>query len=132
MAARCEVLERYGCSACGQPVQAGVVLDDCGDAVAANVKIWAWAFMRDPGYHNPLWCRLTLLLLMSAPRHALRRVLPCDRWFLWSQGLHRPGPLLQQAISACCMRALLRFKMGAHSLPNVLGRRSGSSPLLAM
>ena len=36
-----------------------------------------------------------------------------ERWFAGPQGLHRPGPLLQQPLSAGCMRTFLRFKMGA-------------------
>ena len=35
-------------------------------------------------------------------------------------------PLLMLRRSARCMRALLRFWMGAHSLPIVLGRRTGA------
>ena len=31
-----------------------------------------------------------------------------------------------QPLSARCMRVLLRFQMGAHSLPVVLGRRTGT------
>ena len=42
------------------------------------------------------------------------------------QGLRRPGQLLMQPLSARCMRLLLRFRMGAHSLLIVQGRRSGT------
>ena len=50
------------------------------------------------------------------------------RWFARPQHLRRrrPGPLLMQPLSARCMRVLLRFRMGAHSLPVVQGRRTGA------
>ncbi len=35
--------------------------------------------------------------------------------------------LLMQPLSARCMHVLLRFQMGAHSLPGVLGRRTGTT-----
>ena len=34
--------------------------------------------------------------------------------------------IVMQPLSARCMRTLLRFRMGTHSLPNVLGRRTGT------
>ena len=40
--------------------------------------------------------------------------------------LRRPGPLLMQPLSAHSMRILLRLQTGAHSLPIVLGRRTGT------
>ena len=46
------------------------------------------------------------------------------RWFARPQHLRRPGPLLMQPLSARRMRVLLRFRMGAHSLPVVQGRRT--------
>ena len=48
------------------------------------------------------------------------------RWFARPQHLRRPGPLLMQPLSARCMRVLLRFRMGAHSLAVVQGRRTGA------
>ena len=47
-------------------------------------------------------------------------------WFARPQHLRRPGPLLMQPLSAHCMRVLLRFRVGAHSLPVVQGRRTGA------
>ena len=47
-----------------------------------------------------------------------------SRWFSRPLGLRHPS-LLQLPISACCMRVLLRFRLGCHSLPIVSGRRSG-------
>ncbi len=44
------------------------------------------------------------------------------RWFSRPDLLSRPGLLLQQPISARCMRVFLKFRMGCHSLPNVSGR----------
>ena len=48
------------------------------------------------------------------------------RWFDRPRALRRPGPLLMQPLSARCMRTLLRFRLGAHSLPVVMGRRTGT------
>ena len=48
------------------------------------------------------------------------------RWFARPQHLRRPGSLLMQPLSARCMRVLLRFWKGAHSLPVVQGRRTGA------
>ena len=45
------------------------------------------------------------------------------RWFARPAGLRQPGPLVMQPLTARCMRTLLRFRMGSHSLPIVLGRR---------
>jgi len=44
------------------------------------------------------------------------------RWFARPDGLRRPGMLLQQPLSARCLRVFLKFRMGCHSLPNVTGR----------
>ena len=46
--------------------------------------------------------------------------------FARPQHLRRPGPLLMQPLSAHSMRILLRLQTGAHSLPIVLGRRTGT------
>lgn len=35
-------------------------------------------------------------------------------------------PQVMQPLKACCMRILLRFQIGAHCLPAVLGRRTGT------
>ncbi len=40
-------------------------------------------------------------------------------------GLRQPGPLLQQPLTARCMRYLLRFRMGCHGLASDIGRRTG-------
>ena len=50
----------------------------------------------------------------------------CPRWFARPQHLRWPGTLLMQPLSARCMRVLLRLRMGAHSPPVVLGRRTGA------
>ena len=47
------------------------------------------------------------------------------RWFTKPPRLSRSVPLLQLPLSARCLRVLLRFRMGCHSLPIVCGRRSG-------
>ena len=58
---------------------------------------------------------------------ALRRAVYTPyRWSARPQRLLRPGPPLVQPLSARCMRALLRFRMSAHSLPFVLGGRPGA------
>ena len=44
------------------------------------------------------------------------------RWFA-RPARAQTGPLLMQPLSARCMRMLLRFRLGCHSLPVVLGRR---------
>ena len=56
------------------------------------------------------------------------KVPPFAHMFGGLPGLHYcHGPaLLMQPLSARCMRTLLRFRMGTHSLPNVLGRRTGT------
>ena len=51
--------------------------------------------------------------------------LPYVRWFARPAGLRQPGPLVMQPLSARCMHTLQRFRMGSHSLPCVLGRRTG-------
>ena len=48
------------------------------------------------------------------------------RWFDRPRALRWPGHLLMQPLSARCMRILLRFRLGAHSLPVVMGRRTGT------
>ena len=50
------------------------------------------------------------------------------RCFARPAGLRLPGPLVVQPLSAPCMRILLRFRMGSHSLPIVLGRPSLGGP----
>ena len=132
-----------------------VVLDDCRDAITANVKNWAWAFirgLRDLGYEFTIRCDTLVPLDFAAVLQLLDaragqvwhgidvcpRTCPSqgatlctyERWFARPQGLHRPGPLLQQPLSARCLRAFMRFRMGAQSLPNVLGRRHGSARAL--
>ena len=51
-----------------------------------------------------------------------------DKWFARPAGVQmlppsllRPGALLMQPMTAHLMRMLLRFRMGCHSLPNVMG-----------
>jgi hypothetical protein len=44
---------------------------------------------------------------------------------LRSAGLRVPGALFMQPLNAHCMRMLLRFWMGAHPLPVVMGRHTG-------
>ena len=44
------------------------------------------------------------------------------RWFAGPDCLRHPCQLLQQPLRARCLRLLLRFRMGCHSLPNVSGR----------
>ena len=128
-----------------------VALDSCRDAVTRNVQNWAGAIfrgLRKLGYaytvgfyalrplHFP-----ALLQLLDAP--ALQARLGADvcprtcpaagatlctyyRWFARPHALRRPGPLLMQPLSARCMRILLQFRLGAHSLPVVMGRRTGT------
>ena len=50
-----------------------------------------------------------------------------ERWFARPERVRTPSHLLQQPLSASCMRTMLRFRMGCHGLPNDLGRRSGIS-----
>ncbi len=46
----------------------------------------------------------------------------CECGFLVSACVRHPCQLLQQPLSARCLRILLKFRMGCHSLPNVSGR----------
>ena len=109
-----------------------------------------WAFMRGlrtMGYEYTIRCDTLIpvdvanvMLLLDAPDRQLwegvnicPRTGPSEdatlctyvRWFDRPAGLWQPGPLVMQALSARCMRTLLRFRMGSHSLPIVLGRRTG-------
>ena len=128
-----------------------VALDDCHDAVVGNVKNWAWSVMRglrDLGYHFTIRCDALELIdvrrvmdllhqkclqdwhdLDVCPRTCpSKRAHLCtyDRWFARPARLRSPSLLLQQPLSASCMRTLLRFRMGCHGLPNDLGRRAGT------
>ena len=128
-----------------------VALDSCRDAVTRNAQNWAGAIfrgLRKLGYaytvgfdalrplHFP-----ALLQFLDAPALQARlgvdvcpRTCPAAgaslctyyRWFDRPRALRRPGPLLMQPLSARCMRILLRFRLGAHSLPVVMGRRTGT------
>ena len=127
-----------------------VAVDACRDAVTLDVHNWAWAFMcglRAMGYEYTIRCDTLIpvdvanvMLLLDAPDRQLwegldicPRTCPSEdatlctyvRWFARPAGLRQPGPLVMQPLSARCMRTLLRFRMGSHSLPIVLGRRTG-------
>ena len=89
--------------------------------------------------HQQLMWLMSLLLLDAPDRQLWEGVDICPRtcpsedatlctyvrWFARPAGLRQPGPLVMQPLSARCMRTLLRFRMGSHSLPIVLGRRTG-------
>lgn len=47
------------------------------------------------------------------------------RWFARPRNAPPLRSFLQLPLTARCMRCLLRFRMGCHALPNVMGRRSG-------
>ena len=49
-----------------------------------------------------------------------------NQWLAKPQHLRQSGPLLIQPVSVRCMGTLLQFWMGAHSLPIVQGRRTGT------
>ena len=126
-----------------------VALDACRDAIVHGVENWAHAFIRglqDMGYEFTIRCDTltpvhvaSVMLLLDAPDKQLwdsldicPRTCPSEnatlctyaRWFARPAG-HQPRALLMQPLSARCMRVLLRFRMGTHPLPIVLGRRSG-------
>ena len=66
-------------------------------------------------------------LIIHFLTQALRSAILCtSSQFARPQHLRQPAPLLMQPLSARRMRVLLRFRMGAHSLPVVLGRRFGA------
>ena len=63
---------------------------------------------------------------MFALGHAFLQMLcTYERWFARPAGLKRLGPLLQQPLTARCMR----FRMGCHGLANNIGRRAGTPRL---
>jgi hypothetical protein len=126
-----------------------VALDDCWDAITRNVKNWAWSFMRGLkmlGYNFTIRCDTLEPVPIAVVLHLLHAQSVCvwdgldvcprtcpsaaatlctyTRWFARPQSLSQPGQLLQQPLSARCLRTLLRFRMGCHDLPNVLGRRT--------
>ena len=125
-----------------------IALDDCWDAVVGGVHNWASAIMnglRQLGYEFTI--RANKLDVVDLPRvlqllqtsqasvwdnlDICPRTCPLERsqyctylrWFARPAGLTRPGPLLQQPLSARCLRAFLRFRMGCHDLPKDIGRR---------
>ena len=127
-----------------------VAVDACRDAITRDVRNWASAFMRGLralGYEYTIRCDTLIpvgvanvILLLDAPARQewagvdiCPRTCPSEnatlctyvRWFARPEGLRQPGPLVMLPVSARCMHTLLRFRMGAHSLPVVLGRRSG-------
>ena len=53
------------------------------------------------------------------------RICTYVRWFARPTRLRQPGLLVMRPLSARRMRTLLRFRMVSHSLPTVLGRRTG-------
>lgn len=124
-----------------------VALDDCWDAITRNVKNWAWVFMRglrQLGYDFTIRFDTLEPVDIDAVMHLLDapvlqvwatidicpRTCPSSnatlctyhRWFARPESLQRPGSLLQQPLSARCLRTFLRFRMGCHNLPVVLGR----------
>ena len=125
-----------------------VALDDVSDANTRHVRNWAWSFrhgLHALGYEFgsttllPVCFDSVVQLLATPTAHLWDTLDFCPRtcpshnatlctylrWFAKPVGL-RPSPsLLQLPISARCMRILLRFRMGCHSLPIVMGRRSG-------
>ena len=128
-----------------------VAVDACRDAIVHDVRTWAWALMRGlhaMGYEYTIRCDTLIpvdlanvMLLLDAPAlHVWEGVDICPRtcpsenatlctyvrWFARPAGLRQPGALLMQPLSARCMRQFLRFRMGSHSLPIVLGRRNGT------
>ena len=132
-----------------------VAVDACRDAITRDVRNWASAFMRGLralGYEYtirgdtliPVDVANVMLLLDAPARQEWAGVDICPRtcpsenatlctylrWFARPEGLRQPGPLVMLPLSARCMHTLLRFRMGAHLLPVVLGRRSGE-PLVA-
>lgn len=126
-----------------------IALDDCWDAVVGGVHNWASAIMtglRQLGYAFTI--RVDRLDVIDLPRvlqlletsqeslwenlDVCPRTCPPERsqyctylrWFARPPGLTRPGPLLRLPLSARCMRAFLRFRMGCHGLPKDIGRRT--------
>ncbi len=68
-----------------------------------------------------VWDKLDICLRTCPPERS--QYCTYLRWFARPAGLTRPGPLLQQPLSARCLRAFLRFRMGCHGLPKDIGRR---------
>ena len=124
-----------------------VALDDCWDAITRNVKNWAWAFMRGLrriGYEFvirfdtlvPVEVDAVMQLLDAQALQVWNDIDICPRtcpssnatlctyhrWFARPACVRHPCQLLQQPLSARCLRILLKFRMGCHSLPNVSGR----------
>ncbi len=111
-----------------------------------NVKIWACTVMRGLrriGYEFVTWFDTLIPVEVDAvmqllDAHAMqvwddidicprtrpsRNATLCTyyRWFAGPDCLRHPCQLLQHLVSARCLRLLLRFRMGCHSLPNVSG-----------
>ena len=130
----CQRTVKFWNSLAGLPnasVYKQVALDSCRDAVTRNAQNWAGAIfrgLRKLGYAHTvgfyaLWPLhfLALLQLLDAP--ALQARLGVD---ICPRTYPAAGALLMQPLSARCMRILLRFRLGAHSLPVVMGRRTGT------
>jgi len=128
-----------------------VALDALWYAITHNTKNWAWAFirgLRDMQYDFPIRCDTLVPVhlpcvfhLLDAPVLSLwqgldicPRTCPSQhatlctyyRWFARPRSARRVRSFLQLPLTARCMRCFLRFRMGCHGLPNVLGRRSGT------
>ena len=125
-----------------------VAMDDISDANTRHIRNWAWSFrynLREIGYESastglvPV-CLKAVLQRLDAPTAQLWNTLDIcprtcpsqdatlctyHRWFTKPSRLSRSVSLLQLPLSSRCLRVLLRFRMGCHSLPIVCGRRSG-------
>ena len=133
------------CDLPGDSLYRQVALDDVAAANTNQVRNWAWSFRRslcELGYAFesttllPV-CLDTVYQLLDAPTTQLfatldicPRTCPSQnatlctylRWFAKPSGIPRSVSLLQLPLSARCVRTLLRFRMGCHSLPIVCGR----------
>ena len=128
-----------------------VALDECWDAITRNVKNWAWSFMsglRQIGYEFTI--RFDTLVPVEIAIDGVMQLLDAQAFQVWdgfalgpalpgmqpcvhtADGLLGLGQIVcaaqasssskLKALSARCLRVLLTFRMGCHSLPNVSGR----------
>ena len=126
-----------------------IAIASCRSALSQNVRNWAWSLCRSlqgTGYtfqiradDLDLVVEHTLDIKLKAKYDAVWQDLPFSprtcpsqgaslctygAWFARPAHIH-PKAIFRLPLSAGCVQALLRFRMGCHNLPWDLGRRQG-------
>ena len=126
-----------------------IAIASCRSALSQNVRNWAWSLWRSLqgiGYtfqiradDLDLVVEHTLDIKLQAKYNAVWQDLPFSprtcpsqgaslctygAWFARPAHIH-PKAIFRLPLSAGCVQALLRFRMGCHNLPWDLGRRQG-------